>query len=159
MIYGTLGNSGTNGRMQISVAVRWIVFAIWYSQPLHAVIGGEKGARVWTSLSGSDTTISLTCSYVNNRAQHYECFPGETLWNCAPLSPYLSGIASPLSVAVRFALRLPVSPFQTTINTFHFESGRTTRGVHYFCSSRSLPLDTAVLNANVSMLTFFKWQR
>lgn len=43
----------------------------WHSQPLHAVIRGEKGAKVWTALSSSNTICNFLL-YANNSVQHYE---------------------------------------------------------------------------------------
>lgn len=101
------------------------------SHPLHAAIVPLCGAETFLSLTlffhfTVYPTISVTF-HANNRVQHYEGLPGETVWKYMPLFPYLNNIASSLlSVKAGLSPRLPVWPFRWGMSTFDFWRGQTT---------------------------------
>lgn len=73
---------------------------MWHSQPLHAVIGQRRGG---VSKLGLNFALKLSFSFLtqlcaalpaHNPAQRYQHLPGQTVWKCAPLFPYLNDITS-----------------------------------------------------------------
>ncbi len=67
--------------------------------------------------------------------QHYECVPGETVWKCAPLSPYLNNIASPPSLWWPVLCQSLFPYCENGVSGTAPLSGQTPRLTDYFWSS------------------------